>query len=142
MSKLPADVRDTYDTLKAALLERDESNVKNAAATFWTMTKKKDATALEHRQQLTRLVDRFLEGDDRASIINSLVKERMVHDLPKEGRIYVRQRKPKSSLEASSLAEELFLLQSGGELLCLVYRQTGSRQPQSPGVQPKGQAHI
>lgn len=44
-SKLLTEVRDDYD---AVLPERDESNVKNAVATFWGDTKKKGITGLEH----------------------------------------------------------------------------------------------
>lgn len=106
--KLPAEVRDDYDRLKAALLERDESNVKNATATFWTYAKKRGVTALEHHQFVHRLIEHFLEGDNRASCVDSLLKEKTIQDLPKEDRTYIRERKPKTSLEVVKLAEEYF----------------------------------
>lgn len=72
-TKLPQETRDTYDTLRAALLERDDSHMKNVVASFWTITKRKGVTALEFGQQIDRLVDRFLDGEDRASCKDSIV---------------------------------------------------------------------
>lgn len=106
--KLPAEVREDCDSLKAALLERDEANIKNAAATFWTYTKQAGISALEHRQFVQRLVKRFIDGDDKESWEDALVREKTIQDLPKEGRMYVRERKPKTSLDVARLAEEYF----------------------------------
>lgn len=89
--KLPQETREVYDTLKMALLERDDAITKNAAASFWSLMKRQGTTALEFGQQVRRLADRFLEGDDRASCLDSLSKERFIQELPKEGRAYVRQ---------------------------------------------------
>lgn len=36
------------------------------------------------------------------------MRERLIQELPKDGRMYVRQRKPKTGLEAATLAEEFF----------------------------------
>lgn len=90
-SKLPQATQDDYDELKTALIERDESSVRNAAAAFWSRSKKKGMTALEHAQYVQRLADRFLDGEDRASILDSFVREVVTQDLPKEGRMYVRE---------------------------------------------------
>lgn len=106
--KLLEEVRDDYDRLKAALLERDDSNTKNAASTFWSIPNQKGTTALEYFHSILRLADWFVEREDRASFLDSLTKERLIQELPKDGRIYVRQRKPKSGLEATALAEEYF----------------------------------
>lgn len=83
--KLPQDVKVDYDALKQALLDRDDKHLKNPAATFWTLSKDKGVTALDFGQQLTRLADRFLQGNDRASCLDSLVKERFIQELTKEG---------------------------------------------------------
>lgn len=106
--KLPHDVRAEYDTLKQALLDRDDQHLKHPAATFWTLSKEKGITALDFGQQLIRLADRFLQGDDRASCLDSLVMERFIQELTKEGRAWVRQQKPQSLLEATKLAEDYF----------------------------------
>lgn len=107
-TKLPPDTRDQYDNLKIAFLERDDSNIKNAASMFWTMPKKRGTTALEYYQQILQLIDRFTEGEDHAGWMDLLAKEWLIQELPKEGRIYIRQRKPKNRLEATALAEEYF----------------------------------
>lgn len=108
VTKLPPETQDNYPRLREALLERDDLHTKNAASTFWTMPKRKGVTAGEYHQTLLRLLDRFTEGEDRDSILDSIVKERLIQELPKEGRMYIRQRKPKTGLEATVLAEEFF----------------------------------
>lgn len=107
---LPAEVREDYDALKTALLERDEVNIKKAAATFWTYTKQAGVSALEHRQFVQRLVKRFIDGDDKDSYEDALVREKTIQDLPKDGRTYVCERKPKTSLDVARLAEEYFAI--------------------------------
>lgn len=107
-SKLPQATQDRFQDLKAALIERDEASIRNAASSFWARTKKKGTTALEHAQYVHRLVDRMVEGRDRDGFIDSLVKEVVTQDLPKEGRMLVRERKPETTLKATKLAEEYF----------------------------------
>lgn len=51
-----------------------------------------------------------MEGDDPDTILDLIVRERLTQELPKEGRLYVRQRKPRTGLEAAALAEEWFQL--------------------------------
>lgn len=106
--KLPPEVKGQYNTLKVALLERDDYQTKNLVATYWTLTKDRGVSALEFAQHILRLLSRFMEGEDRAACMNSMAKERFIHELPKEGRAFIRQRKPKSLLEATILAEEFF----------------------------------
>lgn len=84
--KMPTEVQGDFEALKLALLERDETNVQDAAATFWAYGKKANVSALEERQYLLRLVPRFIDGDDKAAWTDALVRERIIHGLPKEGR--------------------------------------------------------
>lgn len=37
--KLPPEIKDNYQDLKSALLERDDQHMKNPAATFWSLQK-------------------------------------------------------------------------------------------------------
>lgn len=107
-AKLPPEIKADYEALKQALLDRDDQHLRNPAATFWTLGKDKGVTALDYGQQLTRLADRFLRGEDRASCLDSIVMERFIQELTKDGRAWVRQRKPQSLLEATRLAEDYF----------------------------------
>lgn len=100
-SKLPQATQDRFQDLKAALIEQDEASVRNAAASFWARAKKRGTTALKHAQYVQRLVDRMIEGRDRDSFIDSLGKEVVTQDLPKEGRMFVRERKPYMTLETA-----------------------------------------
>lgn len=106
--KLPADVQADYDQLKEALRDHDESNIRDAAVTFWNHCKKSGTSALEERQTLIRLGTRFINGDDRQTCVDQVVKEWMVQRLPKEARQYVRERTPESSMDAVKLIEKFF----------------------------------
>lgn len=107
-TKLPSEIQEDYEMLKTALLERDAANSKNASSTFWTVVKKKGTTALEYSQTLRRLATRFVNHTDIESVMDSFVKERFIQELPKEGRMYIRQREPKTTLEATKLADDYF----------------------------------
>lgn len=106
--KLPTEVKESYRELKKAPLEKDDQQMQNPAATFWTVTKERGVTALEFSQQLVRLLDRFMVGEDRAACLDSVARERFVQELLKEGQAFVRQKKPRSLLEATRIVEEYF----------------------------------
>lgn len=108
--KLPVDLIDDFQQLRQALQDRDDVHTKNAASTFWTLPKKKGISAIEYHQSITRLIHRFAEGEDKDSILDSIVRERITQELPLEGRTYIRQRKPTTGLQAAQLAEEWFQL--------------------------------
>lgn len=106
-TKLPPDVQADYDLLVAALKDRDESNIQDAAVTFWNHTKKSGVSGLEERQILMRLVSRFVSGTEE-ECRDSIVKEWMIQRLPKEARQYVREKTPATSMEAVRLVEKFF----------------------------------
>lgn len=94
--------------MKEALRNRDESNIQNAAATFWNHSKKASASGLEERQTLMHLATRFIPGEDKQTWVDNLVKEWMIQRLPKEARQFVRERTPADSMEMVKLTEKFF----------------------------------
>lgn len=90
------------------MLERDEANVQDAAYTFWNHSKKAGVTALEERNYILRLIHRFIQGDDKDTWMDSLAREKLIQGLPKEGRQFVKERRPETSMEAARLAERFF----------------------------------
>lgn len=73
----------------------------------------------------------ILGGDNRAACIDSLCKECLIHELPKDGRAYVRQRKLASLLEATKLAEEFFFLREESYTSWTSKTEHGSGQQES-----------
>lgn len=108
--KLPAGTQEDYDMLRNALLERDEANIQDAASMFWNYTKKAGVSGLEERQLILRLIPRFIDREDKDSWMDALARERITQGLPKEGRLFVRERKPKTSMEATKLVEQFFAI--------------------------------
>lgn len=81
--KLKPEARADYTLLKTKLQDHDDSNIKQAASTFWTLSKKRGWSALQYGQQILRLTDQFMEGEDRESFFDCLSKERLIQEMPK-----------------------------------------------------------
>lgn len=106
--KIKPEERADYDRLKQQLQDNDEADIRHADVTFWTLPKSKHWSALEYVHKLTRLGLRFVEGDTREACVDSMVKGRFIHEMPKDTRQYVRERRPETALKAAMLADEHF----------------------------------
>ena len=86
--------RDNYDEVKAKLLEADDSNIKNAAQSFWTLPKTKGMSVRKYSQKLYRLLKHFACNPNPDKVLQKILKERLIHALPREARTFVRNKEP------------------------------------------------
>ncbi|XP_065901363.1 uncharacterized protein [Dysidea avara] len=94
-----------YDTVKAAIFRRYDINE-------------------ETTDDDSDLAEKWLKGRaDRQAVVDELVKEQFVEVLPEEIKVWVNERKPRTSEEAGRLAED--------------YRQARKGDLWVPGMEPK-----
>ena len=96
-----------YDRVKTAILRRYNINVETYRQRFRAATKRGEES---HRELLVRLQDLaqkwVKECDTVEKVVDMLVKEQFLDTLAPDVRIWVRERKPKDSEEASQLADD------------------------------------
>ena len=96
-----------YDRVKTAILRRYNINVETYRQQFRAATKRGEES---HRELLVRLQDLaqkwVKECDTVEKVVDMLVKEQFLDTLAPDVRIWVRERKPKDSEEASQLADD------------------------------------
>lgn len=100
--------RDNYQTLKAKLIESEETNLKHSAHSFWTLPKDKGMSIRDYGHKLYRLLKRFAGDPDPEVVLQKVLRERIIQILPKDARAFVRNRDPETVAKACCLAEQYF----------------------------------
>ena len=105
--KFGADHHD-YDALIEALEEADDTNIKNAGQAFWTLSKDKGTSIREYSQRLHRLLCRFVDGVNAEEVRQQVLKERLLQELPKDARTFIRHKDPASVMDVCLRAEQFY----------------------------------
>jgi len=100
--------RDNYEEVKAKLLEADDGNVKNAAQSFWTLPKTKGMLVREYSHKLYRLLKLFASDPKPEKVLQKILKERLIHALPREARTFVRNKDPPTVSATCQVAEQYY----------------------------------
>ena len=104
---LSADEAKTYGTVKTAILRRYNINDETYRRQFRAAKLRKEET---HRELVTRLQDLAHKWGKDCKMVHKvfdlLVKEQLLNCLPEDALVWVRERKPKTSVEAGELAED------------------------------------
>ena len=96
-----------YSKVKAAVLRRYDINAESYRERFRTMSKKDGETNRELVARLEDLATKWLQDcTSMAEIRDEVIKEQLLNSLPERIRIWVKERKPKTSLEAGQLADD------------------------------------
>ena len=104
VSGLPADDKLDYNTLKTNLLASVVETTKHASKTFWELHKKSGHTYRTFVLELKRLSKRFAFAETYEEVSDKFVLEKFLQDLAPEQQAYVREREPKTALEAADTA--------------------------------------
>ena len=100
------DARD-YDRVKAAIFQCYNINEETYHRRFRTVKPKENETPLELVIRVRDLAEKWLKDcGQRQAVIDTVVKEQFVEVLLNNVRIWVKERKPRSSKEAGKLAED------------------------------------
>ena len=96
-----------YEELKAAILRRYDINEETYRQRFRAASRKEGET---HRELATRLADTVDKWTRECSSVQELrdliAKEQLLNSLPSDIRVWVSERKPKTSREAGQLADD------------------------------------
>ena len=104
---LGADEAKTYGTVKTAILRRYNINDETYRRQFRAAKLRKDETPRELGTRLQDLAHKWgKECKTAQEVFDLLVKEQLLNCLPEDARVWVRERKPKTSIEAGELAED------------------------------------
>ena len=96
-----------YAKLKEAILRRYDINEETYRQRFRSVARKQGETNREVVARLTDLAARWTQGCQSIEEQKDLVVlEQLLNILPEDVRIWVKERKPKSSLEAGQLADD------------------------------------
>ena len=104
---LPPDDAKDYSTVKAAILRRYNINEETYRQRFRTLKPKEGETPRELTTRLNDLFARWTrECTSKDELQDLMVKEQLLNMLPEDVRVWVQERKPKTSAEAGELAED------------------------------------
>ena len=96
-----------YDKLKKAILRRYDINEESYRQHFRSATKKPGETNRELVARLVDLAEKWMQGcTSIAEVTDVVVLEQVTNTLPGDVRVFVKERKPKTSLEAAELADD------------------------------------
>ena len=100
------DARD-YDRVKAAIFQRYDINEETYRRRFQMVKPKENETPVELVIRIRDLAEKWLKDcRSRQAVLDAVVKEQFVEVLPDEVRVWVKERKPRTSEEAGKLAED------------------------------------
>ena len=103
---LPDDAKD-YTKLKEAVLRRYDITEESYRQRFRSLVPKSGETNCEVEARLTDLANKWLKDCTTATaVIDQVILEQLLNTLPQEVRVWVRERKPKTSAEASQLVDD------------------------------------
>ena len=104
----PDDAKD-YKKLKVAILKRYSVNEENYRQQFRQARRKQGELSAEFAVRLSDLMDKWMQGcDNMEAVKDKLVMEQLIETLPSYVRIWVKERKPKTSKEAGEYADDYF----------------------------------
>ena len=104
---LNPDEAQSYDTVKAAILRRYNINEETYRKRFRSLKHKSGLAPTELVTRLTDLAGKWLKECSTADAVkDAVVKEQFMAALPEDVRVWVTERKPKTSAEAGQLAED------------------------------------
>ena len=96
-----------YDGVKAAILRRYDIDEETYRQRFWLAAKKMPEET--NRELATRLQDLFRKWtkgcDTMEKLAERMIMEQLLNTMPSSVRIWVSERKPKTSQEAGQLAD-------------------------------------
>ena len=87
-----------YDRVKAAIFQRYSINEETYRRRFWTVKPKENETPVELVIHIQDLAEKWLKDcGSRQAVLDAVVKEHFVEVLPDEVRVWVKERKPRTS---------------------------------------------
>ena len=96
-----------YEQVKEAIFRRYDINEETYRRRFRSATWRTNEAPVEMLTRITDLAGKWLKSSDtREKVMDSIVKEQFINVLPEEARIWVKERKPGTSKEAGTLAED------------------------------------
>ena len=108
----------SYVSVKAAILRRYNINEETYRKRFRTLKLKQGQTPTEIATRPTDLAGKWLKNCHSANEVrDAVVKEQLMTTLPEDVRIWVTERKPKTTTEAAQLAEDYIQAHSSGYVL-------------------------
>ena len=97
-----------YGVVKEAIFRRYDINEETYQRRLRTVSWKKNESPMEMLTRITDLTEKWLKSrDTREKVIDTIVKEQFINILPEETKVWVKERKPTTSVEAGKLAEDL-----------------------------------
>lgn len=105
---MPADLKNDYKHLKAEVLATSSKSNKHASKTFWEFEKPPGSTWREIANSLLKKIRKFTPGPNVDDVRNQVAMEKLVQLLPFRAQAFVREREPKTLLEAADLASSYF----------------------------------
>ena len=104
---MPAEVARDYDELKTAILRRYDISEETYRQRFRTTKLNSGETQRELVTRLHDLAGRWAKDcTDVKDLLDLVVKEQFLGTLPSEARLWVSERKPKTSSEAGEMADD------------------------------------
>ena len=101
-----ADAKD-YNRVKAAFFQRYDINEETYRRRFRAIKPLENETPVELAIRVQDLAEKWLKDcGDRAAVVDAVVKEQFIEVLPEEVRVWVKERKPRTTQEAGRLAED------------------------------------
>jgi len=99
------DARD-YDRVKAAIFQQYNINEETYRCRFHSIKPVENETPVELAIRVKDLAEKWLKDcRDKEAVVDVVVKEQFVEVLPEEVRVWVKERKPRTTQEAGRLAE-------------------------------------
>ena len=101
-----ADAKD-YNRVKAAIFQRYDINEETYRRRFRAIKPLENETPVELAIRVQDLAEKWLKDcGNRAAVVDAIVKEQFIEVLPEEVRVWVKERKPRTTQEAGRLAED------------------------------------
>lgn len=96
-----------YEAVKKAILARYEINQESYCQWLRSISRKDGETSCELKARLDDLASKWLqESTSMEEVKDLIVMEQLINMLPLDVRIFVKERKPKTSAEAARLADD------------------------------------
>lgn len=112
-----------YDKVKRAILRRYDITEESYRQRFRALKRKEEETSREVGARLRDLADKWLKDCTSVEEVkDQIVLEQLINTLPADIQVWVKERKPKSSEEASQLADDY-----------VQARKQNSKETETPG---------